>query len=342
MARFGSDTRPIIGRGPSLVARFLLLSAISIGLMVGDHRSNYLTNVRSLLSASIYPIHWLMDAPFSATRWVINNLTDREQVRRENAQLTTQVRDLQVSLQTLAALKAENLRLLELGEATQEVTKKRLIAEIMNVDLDPLRHRVLLNKGQTDGIFKGQPILDAHGVFGQITQVGRYTSEAILITDPEHGIPVRVNRSGLRTIATGTGDLNQLDLPYLTGEADIKVGDLLISSGLGGVFPAGYPVGVVTKMERNPSETFATVEAKPLAKLDSDYEVMLIWYQAPAIEPAIPTPPAAVAPQANQSSETHSSASNKPKIASKPPADTSNKKTNTSSSSSTAKSKPTR
>ncbi len=332
MARFGSDTRPIIGRGPSLVARFLLLAALSIGLMVGDHRNHYLTTLHNLLSTSIYPVHWLVDAPFSATHWVLDNLTDREQLRRDNARLTTQVRDLQVSVQTLAAVTAENQRLRELGEATEEITKKRLITQIMNVDLDPLRHRVLLNKGQTDGVFKGQPILDAHGVFGQITQVGRYTSEAILISDPEHGIPVRVNRSGLRTIAAGTGNLNQLNLPFLTGEADIKVGDLLISSGLGGVFPAGYPVGIVTKMERNPSETFATVEAKPLAKLDSDYEVMLIWYQPPAIEPAI-TPPSA--PSSSATTDSTALKSDSTANAKTPAASKNNKTKNNASSSST-------
>ena len=287
MASFGYDTRPIIGRGPSLVARFLLFAAISIALMVADHRNNYLDQVRNTLSAGVYPLQWLVDAPFRASRWMNESVTDRDQLRAENTRLATALRDAQVKLQKFEALTTENQRLRELGDAADDVASRRLIAQIMRVDLDPLRHRVLLNKGQSDGVFKGQPILDAHGVFGQITQVGRHTSEALMISDPEHAIPVRVNRSGLRTIASGTGNLNKLELPFLTGEADIKVGDLLIASGLGGVFPAGYPVGTVSKVERNPAETFATVEAKPLARLDSDYEVVLIWYQPPAVEPAI-------------------------------------------------------
>jgi rod shape-determining protein MreC len=235
----------------------------------------------------VYPLQWLVDAPFRASRWMNESVTDRDQLRTENTRLATALRDAQVKLQKFEALTTENQRLRELGDAADDVASRRLIAQIMRVDLDPLRHRVLLNKGQSDGVFKGQPILDAHGVFGQITQVGRHTSEALMISDPEHAIPVRVNRSGLRTIASGTGNLNKLELPFLTGEADIKVGDLLIASGLGGVFPAGYPVGTVSKVERNPAETFATVEAKPLARLDSDYEVVLIWYQPPAVEPAI-------------------------------------------------------
>jgi rod shape-determining protein MreC len=287
LANFGSDTRPIIGRGPSLVARSLLLIGLSVGLMVADQRYGYLNQVRSAMSAGVYPLQWLVDAPFRVSRWLGDSVADRDALRVENRLLQQQVRDAQVSLLKLAALTEENHRLRDLGQAADDVTKKRLVAQIMRVDLDPLRHRVLLNKGQNQGVFKGQPILDAHGVFGQITQVGRFTSEAILISDPEHAIPVRVNRSGLRTIAEGTGNLNRLNLPFLTGEADVKVGDVLIASGLGGVFPAGYPVGTITRVERDPAETFAKVEAKPSAQLDSDYEVVLIWYQPPAIEAAI-------------------------------------------------------
>jgi len=287
VATFSSDTRPIIGRGPSLVARFILLAAASIGLMVADHRYDYLNHVRQVVSTGVYPIQWLVDAPFRVSRWATEGVVDRDQLRVENTRLATQLRDAKIDLQRLAALTEENRRLRELGDAASVVSGRRAIAQIMSVDLDPLRHRVLLNKGQSDGVFKGQPVLDAQGIFGQITQVGRYTSQAIMISDPEHSIPVRVNRSGLRTIAEGTGNLGKLNLPFLTGEADVKVGDLLIASGLGGVFPPGYPVAEISRVERNPADTFATVEAKPLARLDRDYEVVLLWYKAPVVEPAI-------------------------------------------------------
>lgn len=287
MASFGYDSRPIIGRGPSLVARFLVFAALSIALMVLDQRNDYLAQVRSTLSAGVYPLQWLVDAPFRATRWMNESVTDRDELRVENTRLANELRDARLKMQTFQSLQAENRRLRELDDAADNVAERRLVARIMRVDLDPLRHRVLLNKGETDGVFKGQPVLDAQGIFGQITQVGRHTSEAIMISDPEHAIPVRVGRSGLRTIASGTGNLNKLQLPFLTGEADIKAGDLLIASGLGGVYPPGYPVGTVTRVERNPAETFAIVEAKPLAKLDSDYEVVLVWYQPAEVEDAI-------------------------------------------------------
>lgn len=285
VATFSSDSRPIISRGPSLVARFLVLGALSVSLMVADHRYHYLDQVRAMVSGAVYPLQWLVDAPFRVSRWAREMLTDRSALRADNARLTVELRETNLSLLTMAALREENKRLRTLGEAVNALSGKRMLAEIMKVDLDPLRHRVLLNKGQDDGVFKGQPVLDAYGIVGQITRVGKFTSEAILISDPEHATPVRVNRTGRRTIASGSGNLNKLVLPFLTGEEDIKVGDLLVTSGLGGVFPAGYPLGTVTKVERNPAETFATVEAKPTAKLDSDYEVVLLWYQPPPILP---------------------------------------------------------
>ncbi len=284
MTSFSSDIRPIIGRGPSLIARALFLAAISIALMVADHRYQYLDSVHQGMSVFVYPVQWVADLPSRITHWIYDTFEDRERLRTENEALTAALRDANLNLQTLAALNEENRRLREVNEAVANVTDKHMIARIMRVDLDPLRHRVLLNRGQVDGVYKGQAVLDTHGIFGQITQVGRYSSEAIMISDPEHAIPVRINRSGLRTIAEGTGSTDKLNLPFLTSEADIKVGDLLIASGLGGIFPAGYPVAEISRIERSPSETFAMVEAKPLALLDRDYEVMLIWYQPAEME----------------------------------------------------------
>lgn len=279
MATLSSDTRPIIGRGPSLAARFLLLAAVSITLMVADHRQKYLERVHTAVSAAAYPLQWLVNLPFQVVDWVTQAVADRGRLRRENAQLNEQMRDASVRLQRFESMAEENRRLRELRDASSIVAGRNLIAEILRVDADPQRHLVLLNKGSKAGAFRGQAVIDAHGIFGQITQIGPYSSEALLITDAEHALPVRVNRNGLRTIAEGTGNLNKLNLPFLTGDADIKVGDLLVSSGLGGIFPAGYPVAKVTRVERSPAETFATVEAQPLAQLDRAHEVMLIWFQ---------------------------------------------------------------
>jgi rod shape-determining protein MreC len=173
-----------------------------------------------------------------------------------------------------------------------------MVASILNVDLDPFRHRVLLDKGSADGVFKGQAVLDAQGIFGQVWRVNARTAEVILISDAEHAIPVQSNRSGVRTIAVGTGDPSQLSLPFVTIESDLKKGDLLITTGMGGVFPPGYPVARVTRVERTAKATFAIVEARPTATLDRDREVLLVWFDAPAPGAPVRLAPTAAVPEA--------------------------------------------
>ena len=292
MATLNSETRPIIGRGPPLAARFIFLAALSVTLMVTDHRKGYLDKAREWSSVAIYPLQLAVETPFRLKDWLQSSFSTRADLRAENLRLQAELRVADLRLQRFAALAEENRQLRGIRESAGSITERTLVAEIMRVDLDPFRHRVLINKGASEGLYKGQAILDAHGIFGQITRVGRYTSEAILISDAAHAIPVQVNRNGLRSIAVGTGDLNKLSLPFLTGEADVKVDDLLISSGLGGIFPPGYPVARVSTVKRDPAETFAVVEAKPLAALDRDREILLIWYQEPPVDVPVPAAPA--------------------------------------------------
>jgi rod shape-determining protein MreC len=289
------DSRPIIGRGPPLVATFITLAAVSIGLMVADQRYNQIDHVREWLSAAVYPVQRGVDFPFRAWSWVSGSFADRGRLRQENLELTARVRLANLQLQRFAALEDENRRLREMREKTGGVTEKVLVASILNVDLDPFRHRVLVDKGALDNVFKGQAVLDGDGIFGQVTKVNAGTAEVILISDPEHAIPVQSNRSGVRTIAVGTGDSNKLSLPFVTVEADLQVGDLLLSTGLGGVFPPGYPVAEVTQVKRAGS-TFAVVEARPTAQLDRDREVLLAWFTPLVTEAALQ--PAPVVPTA--------------------------------------------
>ena len=170
------------------------------------------------------------------------------------------------------------------------MAERWLSAEIVNIQLSSLRQRVLLNRGVVNGVFKGQAVLDDKGLIGQTTHVGPWSAEVILITDPEHAVPVQVERTGLRTIAVGAGDTTSLALPYLPGNADVKSGDLLMTSGLGGVFPEGYPVARVTEVHRDAVQPLAQVRAAPLAHVDTDSEVMLVWFRAD--HPAAPAPAA--------------------------------------------------
>lgn len=288
MATLSSDSRPIIGRGPALGLRFFLLAVGCITLMVLDSRHNHLEKVREWLSAATHPVTWAVEAPFRVWDWVGATFADRVELREHNAELAADLRLANLRLQRMAALEEENRRLRAIREASSGIAGRTLIAEILRIDLDPFRHRVRIDKGVVDGVYKGQPLLDAQGVFGQVVTVGRQTAEVILISDAEHAIPVQVNRNGLRTIAVGTGDLSRLSLPFLTIDADLRQGDLLVSSGMGGVFPRGYPVGTVSRIERNPAAAFAFVEATPLAALDRDREVLLIWPERPPPELELP------------------------------------------------------
>src|SRR5258708_3754104 len=156
----------------------------------------------------------------------------------------------------------------------------------MNVDLDAFRERVLVDKGAGDGIYAGQAVLDSGGVFGQVARVGHLTSEVILIGDAAHAIPVQINRNGLRTVAVGTGDTNRLKLPYLPTSADVVVGDLLVTSGLGGGFSAGYPGGTIAEGKRDPSQSLAGGDVKPAAALDRLRGMLFLWVQPPSPQAA--------------------------------------------------------
>ncbi len=177
------------------------------------------------------------------------------------------------------ALARENAKLRGLSDALPPVAEKWLVAEIVHAEIDSLRPRVLINRGISNGVFRGQAVLDDQGVLGQTTHVGAFSAEVILITDPEHAISVQIERTGVRTIAVGTGNEGELALPYLLGNADVKAGDMLVTSGMGGVFPQGYPVAKVTEVHRDAVQPLAQVRAAPLGHIDRDREVMLVWFR---------------------------------------------------------------
>jgi rod shape-determining protein MreC len=286
-----AETRPILGRGPSPGLRLFFFAILSLGLMWLDQRQGYLEGLRHVLSMVAYPFQVLVDSPSAAWDWLDESFTTRERLSRENAALRKRLRESDLKLMRFADLEQENVRLREMRAATARISERVIVGEILRVDLDPYRHRVIINKGTRDGAFKGQALLDATGVFGQITRAGAFSSEAILITDSEHAIPVQVNRNGLRTLALGTGNLTRMSLPFLPTNADIQVGDLLVSSGLGGVFPAGYPVATVTKVDKMAAQTLASVVAQPAATLDRDREVLLVWLNEPETEELAPASP---------------------------------------------------
>ncbi len=289
MAAFGTGAgRPLQGRGGSPGFRFTLYAVLSVVIMYLDQRHHYLESVRYVLQAAAYPIQLAVNSPPAAWRWLKETFQSREALQAENARLRASARDLELRAMRYEAVARENGELRGLAQALPPVAERWLPAEIVNIQLSSLRQRLLLNRGAANGVFKSQAVLDDKGLIGQTTHVGPWSADVILITDPEHAVPVRIERTGLRTIAVGAGDTTSLALPYLPGNADIKPGDLLVTSGLGGVFPEGYPVARVTEVHRDAVQPLAQVRAAPLAHLDTDTEVMLVWFRAD--HPAGPAP----------------------------------------------------
>jgi rod shape-determining protein MreC len=264
-------------RGPSLGTRLFLLGIVSVLLMFLDHRENHLETVRNALSVAVYPVRLAVDLPSRGLTWLAESVSSRSRLLDENRRLREERLEFLARLQRMEALQAENSRLRALLDSAPGVADRVLVANILSVDLDPFQHRLVVDKGSSDGAYVGQAMLDAGGIVGQITRVEPWSSEAILISDPSHATPVEVNRNGLRTIALGTGDSSHINLPFLPNNADIQVGDLLVSSGLGGAFPPGYPVARVETIERLPGEPFAHVIAAPTGSLNREREVLLVW-----------------------------------------------------------------
>jgi rod shape-determining protein MreC len=262
---------------PALGLRLLLLAGLSILLQYIDNRDDYLDTVRKAIGATVYPLRIIVDAPVSMWNWLGETSASRNELQLENSRMNAERLLTQARLQRYAALEAENARLRAMLEARERMREQVRVAEIMSVSANPFRHVIVVDKGSTDGVFNGQAIVDAEGVVGQVIDVGVASSQCLLISDPGHDLPVEVNRNGLRTIARGTGEFSSLDLPFLPNNADIEPGDLLVTSGLGGAFPAGYPVAVVDTVTINPQEPFASVTAIPSAALNQMREVMLIW-----------------------------------------------------------------
>jgi rod shape-determining protein MreC len=276
MALTSVEREPGELRSASTGVRFILLLVLAVTLMVLDHRNQHLVEVRKDLAAMLHPIQLLVSAPANINRQISESLTSRSNLIEENRRLKREALALNARMLRMTALEAENARLRALLDSTKKVGDDSLIAEILSVDLNPFRNMILINRGSNDGAYIGQAVIDADGIIGQIIRDRRVSSEAMLITDVDHAIPVELVRNRLRTIAVGTGELNRLSLPYLPVSADIRDGDVFITSGLGGKFPPGYPVGTVRSVRSVPGLPFLEVDAEPAAALNRIREVLLI------------------------------------------------------------------
>jgi rod shape-determining protein MreC len=294
VAVFGTATnRSLGGRGPSFGFRFFCYAVLSVVLMFYDQKGGWLDTARYGLQAAVYPLQLAVNSPSAAWRWLEESFTTRETLQAEVDALREQLRVQQLITLRQTALEKENATLRNLNTMLPNVIEKRLVGEVINLEVSTLRQRLLINRGGTHGVYKAQPVVTGDGVLGQVFRIGPFSSEIILITDAEHALPVQVVRSGERTIALGTGRSTALELPYVPQNKDVKVGDLLVTSGLGSVFPFGLPVARVTKVERDPTQPLARIHAVPLAGIENDREVLFIW-ERPS-HPAATASPGALA-----------------------------------------------
>lgn len=245
--------------------------------MTVDHKYGHLERVRGFIATVVYPLQYVVSLPIELTRSMSESLVTRKMLLEENESLRQEQLLLNSKLQRFSILEEENKRLRSLLESSIDLRERVLVAELVEVELQPFRQQIVINKGSKDAAYLGQPIVDSGGIMGQIIHVAPFSSTVLLITDPTHSIPVQVNRNGLRAIAVGTGQDNVLLLEHLPTNADIQEGDLIVSSGLGRRFPRGYPVGKVNRISRIPGEPFSNVTVIPSAKLGQSTEVLLVW-----------------------------------------------------------------
>ncbi len=256
--------------------RLGVLAGIALMLMTVDQRTPFAEPLRAAFAVALYPLQLAVHAPTAASLWIGEMFKARTTLQHDNRALRGEQMRLQTSLARLESLQAENARLKRLLHAATHPGIHTQMARLLAVDLDANRHQFLIDKGGRDGVYLGQPLMDSHGLLGQVLLVNPMTANVLLLTDPRHALPVQVNRNGLRTLAVGIGRPDRLELPYLPNNADIRVGDLLVSSGIGGRFPADYPVAQVTHVEFDPGKPFAEVAARPAAQLDRGREVLLL------------------------------------------------------------------
>lgn len=275
--------KPLFIKGPSLFARALVFALVSIALVIADYRFDLLSSVRSGFASLVTPVYWVVDMPSQFGTWFSESIQSRRELIAENEALKTEAMVVKAMSQRMAVLEAENAQLRSLLNSSAQLKGKLQIAELIAISPDPDYHTIVINRGDSDGVYLGQVVLDASGIMGQIVEVHSQYSRAILISDSSHTLPVEVNRNGVRALLSGEGRLDKLSLLYVPATTDIKMGDVLISSGLGQRFPRGYPVARVTKVDVNSGQPFATIEAEPMAALNKGRYVLLLFAETPVV-----------------------------------------------------------
>ncbi|WP_159817548.1 rod shape-determining protein MreC [Colwellia sp. 20A7] len=272
---------PIFKHGPSPQHRLVLVLFCSALLVFFDHKMASFESLRGYLQSMISPLQYLANSPKVTMTWISTNVTTRQQLMNENQHFRLNELVFHEQAMQLDILKQENERLRTLLASPLRSELKKMVAEILSVDSDPYSHQLVINRGARDGVYEGQPVLDALGIVGQILHVGQTTSRIILITDTSHAVPVRVKRNGLRLLASGSGQIDRLNHNFVPQSADVKIGDMLVTSGLGGKYPEGYPVATISYISNDESREFLRVYSKPIAQIDRLRYLLLLSDEDP-------------------------------------------------------------
>jgi len=275
---------------------------VSAALIIADTRSDQLTHFRSAIATGLAPVYWLGNVPYQFGKWVSGLLVSRDDLQQENEDLRARLLILERRALKYAALAAENNELRRLMNSSEALDDRVIVAEVVGVSPDPYSHEIIINKGIRDGVTPGQAILDAHGLMGQVVRVNQLTASVLLLSDSSHAVPVEVVRNGLRAILLGTGNPAVLELVHVPDTEDIREGDLLVSSGMGGRFPRGYPVAEVSRVIHEPGEPFMSIRATPKAELNKSRLVLVVF---PPESPVVTLPEQAADDADNGTGEQH-------------------------------------
>ncbi|MCK5729174.1 MAG: rod shape-determining protein MreC [Methylococcales bacterium] len=274
----------LFAKGPSLHTRFIIAVLFSVLLLAMDHKSSRLEGIRSFLSVVVHPVQFLVSLPLAITNQTFQLFVSYKTLKEENNALKQEVNVRTAGLMKLQTLEKDNIRLRAFMHKSQEIAEEVLPAELIRATHFPYKHVILVDKGTPLGVKKQQLVLDTNGVVGQVVRVHPLSAEVMLITDPSHGIAVEISRNGLRTVAFGSGIYNQLNLPFLPNDADVREGDLLITSGLDGTFARGYPVARIKTIQEDQSKPLADIMAEPIAQLDKIRDILIITSKPKIIE----------------------------------------------------------
>ena len=269
--------KPIFSRGPSLQLRLFLAVIVAIGLIVADSRLGTFVKIRNYMDTAVSPFYFLANGPRKVLDSVSETLATRQQLELENRALRQELLLKNSDILLLGQFKQENARLRELLGSPLRQDEHKMVTQVISTGSDPYSDQVVIDKGSDNGVYEGQPVISDKGVVGQVVAVAKVTSRVLLICDASHAQPIQVLRNDIRVIAAGSGCADDLQLEHLPNNTDIRVGDVLVTSGLGGRFPEGYPVAVVSSVKVDNQRAYTVIQARPTAGLQRLRYLLLLW-----------------------------------------------------------------